>query len=375
MKNATLVANTSQNARSSESPSKEQMASRFHSQTNILHTSTIEADESPTAHSSQHSTAHGPSNETSAHNEFTKRSDETASNILPVQANPADIICGRGLHIMNRHGNLNFHLLVNRYRQTYLTSTRRDKAAITRHIVQEIKSTGARFLRRFDEDNQRVDDDRWAEVDDKAAYKKVSHALRLRKSEHGRNFLKSVKIQEKMNSNVPMTAQAVAPTPLEVAVASSVQQNHPGNGPSRLRSSSLDMMGRPSCPPPEIQYQPVAVHTPPQLDYALAQQQMGLPISCPPPGIQYQPVAIHHAPPQLDHARSQPQTQPLQVLPWHYANGYGNVMLDPRLVANAFALTLATMTQAAHQHRSTVDGSMGSSQVSSLSRDMEERRR
>ncbi|KAL3927931.1 MAG: hypothetical protein SGBAC_012874, partial [Bacillariaceae sp.] len=72
------------------------------------------------------------------------------------------------------------------YRQAYLTSTRKEKADITKRIVGELKSTGARFLRRF---NDNGDGSCWVEVDDKTAYKKVGHALRLRKNDHGHNFL------------------------------------------------------------------------------------------------------------------------------------------------------------------------------------------
>jgi hypothetical protein len=63
--------------------------------------------------------------------------------MVPGSGSPRDIICGRGLHIMNRHGNHNLHLIVERYRPAYLISTRQDKAPITRRIVQELKSTGA----------------------------------------------------------------------------------------------------------------------------------------------------------------------------------------------------------------------------------------
>ncbi|KAL3937916.1 MAG: hypothetical protein SGBAC_007064, partial [Bacillariaceae sp.] len=108
--------------------------------------------------------------------------------MVVVSGSPNDIICGRGLHIMSHHGNRNLHLIVDRYRQAYQTSTRKEKAAITQRIVQELKRTGARFLRRFND----AGDGKWVEVDDKTAYKKVGHALRLRKSDQGQHFLKSL---------------------------------------------------------------------------------------------------------------------------------------------------------------------------------------
>jgi len=99
-----------------------------------------------------------------------------------------NIICGRGLHVSCHHGNLNLHHIVDRYRQTYLASPRRDKSIIVRHIINEIKSTGAKFIRRADDST----DNKWVEVDDKTAYTKVSHALRLRKPVSGQGNAQSV---------------------------------------------------------------------------------------------------------------------------------------------------------------------------------------
>lgn len=98
-------------------------------------------------------------------------------NRSQVQASPKDIICGRGFHIVNHRGNLNLHLIVNNYRELYLSSTRELKAKIIKRILGEIKSTGARFIRTVSDGNGAEE---WQEVDETTAYKKVSHALRLR---------------------------------------------------------------------------------------------------------------------------------------------------------------------------------------------------
>eukprot|EP00980_Cylindrotheca_fusiformis_P025833 scaffold14697_cov124-Cylindrotheca_fusiformis.AAC.8 len=95
-----------------------------------------------------------------------------------VAGNPRDILCGRGLHIVNHHGNLQLHLLINKHRLTYQQSGRQQKSRITHAIVKEIKRTGARFLERVVVSGE---DDKWVEVDDKKAYSKVSHALRLQR--------------------------------------------------------------------------------------------------------------------------------------------------------------------------------------------------
>ena len=98
-----------------------------------------------------------------------------------------NIICGRGLHVSCHHGNLNLHRIADRYRQTYLASPRRDKSTIVRQIIHEIKSTGAKFIRRVDGGTV----DAWVEVDYKTAYTKVSHALRLRRPFSGQNNAQS----------------------------------------------------------------------------------------------------------------------------------------------------------------------------------------
>ena len=94
-----------------------------------------------------------------------------------VTADPADIICGRGVHISSNPGNLNLHLMANAYREEYLLSRRCEKRKITKHIRDEITSTGARFVRKVSDEQGA---EKWEVVDDETAYKKVSHALRLR---------------------------------------------------------------------------------------------------------------------------------------------------------------------------------------------------
>jgi hypothetical protein len=101
-----------------------------------------------------------------------------------IVGNPRDILCGRGLHILNHHGNLQLHLLVNKYRQSYRESRRHEKSGIIRTIIRETKRTGARFLKRV----TGAGEERWVEVDDKKAYEKVSHALRLQRINESTNI-------------------------------------------------------------------------------------------------------------------------------------------------------------------------------------------
>jgi hypothetical protein len=101
-----------------------------------------------------------------------------------IVGNPKDILCGRGLHILNHHGNLQLHLLVNKYRQSYRQARRHEKSGIIRAIIRETQRTGARFLKRV----TGAGDERWLEVDDKKAYEKVSHALRLQRINESTNI-------------------------------------------------------------------------------------------------------------------------------------------------------------------------------------------
>eukprot|EP00980_Cylindrotheca_fusiformis_P022487 scaffold9345_cov120-Cylindrotheca_fusiformis.AAC.16 len=91
---------------------------------------------------------------------------------------PRDVLCGRGFHITNHHGNLQFHILVNKYRERYQNSQRRkDKQRITRLVINETKKTGARFLKRVED----TEGFRWVELHYKQTYEKVSHTLRLQR--------------------------------------------------------------------------------------------------------------------------------------------------------------------------------------------------
>mmetsp|Transcript_13227 Transcript_13227/g.31717 ORF Transcript_13227/g.31717 Transcript_13227/m.31717 type:complete len:373 (+) Transcript_13227:254-1372(+) len=106
----------------------------------------------------------------------TKR-DSSARSRSTLVAAPTDIICGRGIHIANHRGNLDLHLMVNNYREAYLASRRQQKTKIIKHVLKEVKHSGARFIKKVSDGKNA---DSWEEVDDATAYKKVSHALRLR---------------------------------------------------------------------------------------------------------------------------------------------------------------------------------------------------
>ena len=138
-----------------------------------------------------------------------------------VTADPTDIICGRGLHIVDHRGNLNLHLMVNAYREEYFSSRRSEKRKITKHILDKITSTGARFIRKVSDAEGA---EKWEVVDDETAYKKVSHALRLRttnKSNHKNGtFTAEPKLTVHGDSNPGTSNQPVTMRELNAAVQS-----------------------------------------------------------------------------------------------------------------------------------------------------------
>jgi hypothetical protein len=130
----------------------------------------------------QHLHQDGETNETI--NSTTTNRNRNQRHPERIVGSPRDILCGRGLHILNHHGNLQLHLLVNKYRESYRQSRSHEKSRIIRTIIRETKRTGARFLKRV----TGAGGERWVEVDDKKAYEKVSHALRLQRINESTNI-------------------------------------------------------------------------------------------------------------------------------------------------------------------------------------------
>ncbi|CAJ1951356.1 unnamed protein product [Cylindrotheca closterium] len=170
----------------------------------------------------------------------TSQSDKSGPAVTEPAArlsgNPQDIICGRGLHIMSHLGNIRLHSIVNRHRQTYQVASRREKAALAQRIVDEIKSTGSRFIRRAGDGR----DDEWIEVDNETAYKKVGHALRLRKTFPQQKSPQARPVQEipqHQDSNIGLSNGTMS-TALQqvigmtVAVPHNVTVHHPFTQPA-----------------------------------------------------------------------------------------------------------------------------------------------
>lgn len=97
----------------------------------------------------------------------------TATLELLVERTQQDILCGRGIHILHHLGNLRLHLAVNNYKKEYMIVKRHRKREIVTMIIENLKRSGSRFLKR-----SRKGENFWVEADDNFAYEKVSHALR-----------------------------------------------------------------------------------------------------------------------------------------------------------------------------------------------------
>ena len=225
-----------------------------------------------------------------------------------LSGNPHDIICGRGLHIMSHYGNFKLHRIVHQYRQTYLKASRPEKAAITWHIVSEIKSTGTRFIRRAEDGTE----DKWVEVDAETAYKKVSHALRRRYKKQG----------DIQNSHHPGSVQELP------ACHASTVINTASAADATTPLATLQQTKQMSCVPPN----PMLQDRPMLPSYQTQQQQQHLP--------------SHHLQSQSDPMMMAP---PIQITPLQMtqqpidAFGYNQVVSNP-LFMHTFLSTMAALT-------------------------------
>jgi hypothetical protein len=80
-----------------------------------------------------------------------------------------DILFGRGSDCWNHHGNKQFRILVANYQEKYHSiQCRSEKVKLVAEIVEEIRLSGTRFLKRYGESST------WEEVDRKTTIEKVS---------------------------------------------------------------------------------------------------------------------------------------------------------------------------------------------------------
>jgi hypothetical protein len=85
-----------------------------------------------------------------------------------------DIVCGRGAPTNFHYGNQVFRELVEDHQTSYLCAKRSDKPHIAMKLIDLVKASNGRFVRR-----QRTAEGLiWQEINDKGAYEKICQALR-----------------------------------------------------------------------------------------------------------------------------------------------------------------------------------------------------
>ena len=93
--------------------------------------------------------------------------------------NKNDVLCGRGRGPAGHTGNIRFHELVAKKRMAYLTCTdRKEKANICEEIIDMVKRSGGRFLKKISGRGSKTSPKLWKIVDDAKAKAKTGQALR-----------------------------------------------------------------------------------------------------------------------------------------------------------------------------------------------------
>lgn len=85
-----------------------------------------------------------------------------------------DIVCGRGAPSNYHYGNSVFRKLIEQHQTSYLCAKRSDKPHIAMNLLDQVKASGGRFVRRQKTAQGLV----WCEINDKGAYEKVCQGLR-----------------------------------------------------------------------------------------------------------------------------------------------------------------------------------------------------
>jgi hypothetical protein len=87
---------------------------------------------------------------------------------------PQDVLFGRGRPIQNHPGNVRFREILDHYADDYDNDDLIQKKMVALQVVHRVTSSGARFLKPMDNNH-------WAQVEDKAVYKKVCQFFRTRR--------------------------------------------------------------------------------------------------------------------------------------------------------------------------------------------------
>lgn len=156
-------------------------------------------------------------------------SDESGESPYPVAdieyPGVHDILCGRGGHAISHAGNVSFRILVEKYRDKYVVSSRYEKAQITGDIVRMWRSQTppGRFL--IMTDPSKRDSSRWHDIGDLAANKKVAQSLREKKTRNDNEGGRSDRESDIELPSLPPAASA--PTSSVAAMPYATPSNRP----------------------------------------------------------------------------------------------------------------------------------------------------
>lgn len=123
------------------------------------------------------------------HSPYQARMNPPRSRGTPGELHPLDIVCGRGAPTNYHYGNQVFKDIVQEYQTAYLCAKRSDKPQIAMKLLDIVKTSGARFVRREKAAGQFC----WVEIEGKGAYEKVCQALRDGAPDLRRQVLSSTK--------------------------------------------------------------------------------------------------------------------------------------------------------------------------------------
>ena len=248
---------------------------------------------------------------------------------------------------MSHNGNQKLHQVVNMYRAAYHSSTRKGKAALANRIVKEIKKSGSRFIRKVEDDSE----DEWEEVDDETAYKKVGHALRLRKNFKPPPKKGTLGIRQLPMSSIHSTAcgsaNDVESTSLNEAAAPpfAVPQHQAVHVQSVLPSAVLHVQ----WPVLGTFQGPVAQQMPhPQPNFSVPASGTTIDVPPMPPSVpllvpvQWPMVGGFHG----TAAQAVPHPHPNAPIPAPVANQYGQLLATNQLLASLYG---SMLTALAHQ--------------------------
>lgn len=137
-----------------------------------------------------HGPANAPPSETPSTEEATTGRPATPRS--PGELQDLDIVCGRGAPTNYHYGNQVFKKVVEDYQTAYLCAKRSDKPHLAMKIMDIIKNSGARFVKR----EKTAGYFSWVEIDGKGAYEKVCQALRDGAPDVRRKAMSATKMKE-----------------------------------------------------------------------------------------------------------------------------------------------------------------------------------